>query len=174
MTTTKTELLYDKRAELFGEGPWLDEPDRVEWRIVGGFVGLLYRSELGAWCGYLGVPPDHPWYGCSQTALDDVLDAHGGITHAGECDGHICHVPDPGEPEHLWWVGFDCAHAFDLVPGIVRALPPRLRKNRTAFHGWQYRTERYARDEVEQLAVQARQAKGISALGQAGQVDMRR
>jgi hypothetical protein len=30
----------------------------------------------------------------------------------------ICHLPAPGEPDDLWWFGFDCAHAGDETPGI--------------------------------------------------------
>lgn len=28
-------------------------------------------------------------------------------------EGRVCHVPDPGEPDDVWWFGFDCAHAWD-------------------------------------------------------------
>lgn len=41
---------------------------------------------------------------------------HGGLTYASECRGHICHVPEPGKPEDVWWFGFDCAHSGDLTP----------------------------------------------------------
>jgi hypothetical protein len=34
----------------------------------------------------------------------------------------ICHVPDEGEPDDLWWFGFDCAHAGDFTPGIEATL----------------------------------------------------
>lgn len=29
----------------------------------------------------------------------------------------ICHLPAPGEPDHVWWFGFDCAHSGDSCPG---------------------------------------------------------
>lgn len=28
----------------------------------------------------------------------------------------ICHLPQPGRPERVWWFGFDCAHSGDLCP----------------------------------------------------------
>jgi hypothetical protein len=28
----------------------------------------------------------------------------------------ICHLPEPGEPDDVWWFGFDCAHYGDLSP----------------------------------------------------------
>lgn len=51
-----------------------------------------------------------------------MLEVHGGITFSDSChespDGRgICHKPSPGEPEHVWWFGFDCAHAWDVCPG---------------------------------------------------------
>lgn len=28
----------------------------------------------------------------------------------------ICHIPAPGEPDNVWWFGFDCAHSGDYSP----------------------------------------------------------
>ncbi len=53
---------------------------------------------------------------------ESILDAHGGITFSDFCaetrkDGQgICHLPSPGEPEKVWWFGFDCGHAGDVCP----------------------------------------------------------
>lgn len=47
------------------------------------------------------------------------LTAHGGLTYANGCGGVICHVPEPGQPDNVWWFGFDCAHIMDLSPGMV-------------------------------------------------------
>jgi hypothetical protein len=44
------------------------------------------------------------------------LDVHGGITYSGHCQGDICHKPAPGESDEVWWIGFDCAHFFDVLP----------------------------------------------------------
>lgn len=54
--------------------------------------------------------------------LDALFDAHGGLTFSGSCQegGKICHVVDDGEDDSVWWFGFDCAHAGDLVPGFSR------------------------------------------------------
>lgn len=32
----------------------------------------------------------------------------------------ICHVPFPGRPARVWWLGFDCAHFGDSSPGLSR------------------------------------------------------
>ena len=53
---------------------------------------------------------------------NEYPDVHGGLTFSGarhEADHPsrgICHVPNPGEPDHLWWLGFDCAHCDDASP----------------------------------------------------------
>lgn len=100
----------------WGDGPWQSEPDRKEWRDEEtGLVCLAVRNmHLGHWCGYVGIPPSHSAHGKDEDTLD--LSVHGGITYAQECNGKVCHIPAPGEAEHLWWLGFDCAHAGDTSP----------------------------------------------------------
>lgn len=48
---------------------------------------ILMNDHLGTLCGYLGVPPNHPWYGQhSEWANDNPIDAiqvHGGVTFTG-------------------------------------------------------------------------------------------
>lgn len=105
------------------EKPWLTEPDRLEWRHEG-FVCLIVRSPAtGALCGYVGVAETHPLYGKSYDDIDSI-DVHGGLTFAAPCteDGHICHSPLPGESNTVWWLGFDCAHAGDVMPKMAEAL----------------------------------------------------
>jgi hypothetical protein len=100
----------------WGEGEWDDEPDLVEWRHAG-LACLATRGSSGAWCGYVGVPGTHFYFGVHY---DKVVEAssHQGLTFSDVCHGNICHVPRSGEPQHVWWLGFDCAHAFDLAPGL--------------------------------------------------------
>ncbi len=150
--------------EEWGPGPWQDEPDRVEWRHAS-LPCLVVRGPMGALCGYVGVPPGHPLHG--RSAFDgscDELDAPGGLTFAGPCEegGDICHVPQPGEPANVWWLGFDCAHAYDLVPGLDALT---RRNGGRAFSGamneiggvhvW-YKPLAYVRSAVESLAEQLR------------------
>ncbi len=103
-------------------GPWRDEPDKAQWKDEAtGYPCLIVRNTWGALCGYVGVPPTHPLHGKGYEAPDAQV--HGGLTFAGPCypEGDetvtICHLAKPGEPEP-WWFGFDCAHAFDLAPGM--------------------------------------------------------
>lgn len=113
---------YPEREE-WAPGPWQDEPDLVEWRdATTGYPCLVVRAmHTGALCGYVGLPPGHPLHGKTYNAPEcEALEAHGGLTFADACHegGLICHVPQPGEPDDVWWLGFDCAHAYDLTPAI--------------------------------------------------------
>lgn len=125
------------------EGPWLEEPDKVQWVDQNtGLDCLIVRGPGGALCGYVGVPPEHPWHGkgysaclidnadcedrysCDHGTPEALVEVHGGITFASDCqesdtvnqDRLICHVPFEGRTPHVWWFGFDCAHSFDLTP----------------------------------------------------------
>ena len=104
-------------------GPWDGEPDKVQFPDPEtGLPCLLHRSPLGHWCGYVGVAEGHPLFE-TPYGEDLDLDVHGGITYAdfcteGEDEGRgICHIPAEGEPERVWWIGFDCAHSGDIGPG---------------------------------------------------------
>ncbi len=148
-------------------GPWDNEPDRIEWRHHG-VPCLLVRSTLGNWCGYAAVAPGHPLYekdysGCAQTPAcdterycghspDGFVDVHGGLTYSGACEGHICHVAQPGEPDPVWWFGFDCGHAGDVSPGMIATMRQFARSS-FAAHGT-YKDAAYTRAEVERLADQ--------------------
>lgn len=103
-------------------GPWDDEPDRVEWRSKGTprLPCLIVRGGIpGSLCGYIGVPPGHPWHGKEYDAIEPDPDCHGGLTYSGKCAGAICHVPVQGESDDVWWLGFDCAHANDYRPATA-------------------------------------------------------
>lgn len=139
-------------------GEWDTEPDRVDFKHAG-FACFLLRNTGGAWCGYVGVPKGHPSY--EQDYNEVGVDVHGGLTYGAKCDGHhICHVPAPGEPDDLFWLGFDCNHCWDRAPGFrarERALGmPMLRDDRQS----EYRTMAYARGEVERLADQLAEYSG--------------
>jgi hypothetical protein len=103
-------------------GPWDGEPDRVEWKHEESGLHCLAKRHpwLGHWCGYVAVPPGHPWHGRAYGDDPVDVDVHGGLTYASECSDGICHVPPPGEPANVWWFGFDCAHCDDISPGSYK------------------------------------------------------
>lgn len=108
---------------------------------------MIIRSVIsGSWCGYVGVPPGHPAF---KKGYDDVeVNVHGGLTYAAHCASHICHVPKPGEPDNVWWLGFDCAHAGDGVPAINGIL------KKENFYSRGYKDIEYVTHETKDLAEQ--------------------
>lgn len=121
------EGLYYQHESL--DGPWQGEPDKVQWVDPATNLDcLLVRNRFGSWCGYVGVLPGHPLYQKSAAYSDNEdrevgqLNVHGGVTFADHCTlGEpvmgICHVPYAGREDKVWWIGYDCGHAFDLAPG---------------------------------------------------------
>lgn len=142
----------DLEKDRWGPGPWQTEPDRVEFEHAG-LPCLALRNHFGVWCGYAAVPPGHPFHGKDYNDVDDV-DVHGGLTYASLCADAICHVPKPGEPENVWWFGFDCGHSFDLMPGMAafRRTPGfGLLGDEPDLHAT-YRDLAYVQTEIRRLA----------------------
>lgn len=142
--------------EGWDSGPWDLEPDRLEWR-EGNIPALIVRGPLGALCGYVGISPGHPWYLKDYRDLD--VDVHGGLTYGKLCqEGEpICHVPQEGEPAEVYWIGFDCGHIEDIIPGMDASIKklglPPLRMG-----GESYKTIDYIKEQVKHLAEQALRA----------------
>jgi len=110
----------------WGEGPWNNEPDRDVWvDPVTDLDCMINRGPSGAWCGYVGVGPDHPWHGKSYNDLKcegHYVDVHGGLTYSEACQGEICHVPWPNREHDIWWFGWDAAHWDDYSPRMAADL----------------------------------------------------
>lgn len=60
-------------------------------------------------------------YNCSHRP-ESLLTVHGGLTYSNMCSGKICHVPEEGRPDKVFWFGFDCAHYMDEAPELRAAL----------------------------------------------------
>lgn len=101
---------------------------------------------------YEGVPDRTPVPGIGDEIA--AISVHGGLTYADECDGFICHTPKPGEPDNLWWFGFDCAHAWDYTPKLAeyRATIPGYPTG--GHEGDVYRDIPYVESECANLARQ--------------------
>lgn len=145
------------------DGPWKNEPDRVEFKHEG-FDCLIQRVPHGNLCGYVAMPPGHPWHGKHYDDLEGI-EVHGGLTFSEECGGGfggaVCHVPSPGEPDNVWWLGFDMAHAWDYAPNAHFCNNPEMIAYRLmgfddlADGGGEYRTVEYVTEECKKLAAQA-------------------
>lgn len=164
---TKEYRTFDKSE--WGDGPWQNEPDKLQWQDeTTGLPCLVVRNTrvTGALCGYVGVAEGHPDF---EKGYDDVdVEVHGGLTFADFCHPHdteaegICHLPGPGEPDHVWWLGFDCSHSGDVSP----AIDARMRKlpfGETLYGAtWQptYKALGYVKAEVTRLAAQIKERAG--------------
>jgi hypothetical protein len=163
------------------DGPWMAEPDKVHWIDPATDMDCLaVRNPMGAWCGYVGLPPGHPWHGvnysgCAQRSAacdedwaycdhspDAQVTVHGGLTFADRCgesekgEGYgICHVPLPGRPHDVWWLGFDCNHAGDMSPyDAAQAEHYNHRWPYGLIDGDRYRDLAYVKAETASLARQ--------------------
>jgi hypothetical protein len=142
----------------WGPGAWNGEPDKIVWTDEAtGFVCMARRSFSGSWCGYVGVQPDHLLHGVSTPELDVDLRVHGGVTYAGGCEAGpietaICHLTESGEPDSVWWIGFDCNHSGDYAPGVEMF----RRRNGIRFGATElrYRTLNYVMSQCTALAQQ--------------------
>jgi len=123
-------------------GPWDNEPDLVYFNYAG-FSCVLRRSLMyGAWCGYVGVLEDHPYYNQEYAEIGGLI-VHGGVTFRGVISTRL----SQGRRwlENLWMIGFDCAHYDDHSPvlGLKYGAGPEC-----------YRDIFYATDETKKLAEQ--------------------
>jgi len=151
-------MTIDRDALGWPKGPWDGEPDKVQWPDEAtGLPCLAVRNSCrGNWCGYVGIAEGHQHFGKGYSDLD--IEVHGGLTFANKCDPAeteatgICHVPGDGEPDHVWWFGFDCAHSWDHSPDDVRrsseGYPWTIDPNSS------YKSLRYVQNECAKLATQ--------------------
>ena len=98
---------------------------------------IIRHRDMFHLCGYVQVDDLQ-----DQTIEDLGVDVHGGITFFGK----------PHDVEGGKWVGFDCAHAFDLAPGMRYVVE----------FDQIYRTFNYVEQECAKLA---RQVEDIAQRG---------
>jgi hypothetical protein len=143
------------------EGPWTGEPDFIAWSW-GSIACVAKRHSLGAWCGFVGLPSGHPWWG--KEWIEPPPDVHGGLSFSGTWDGF-----GPLDSLGLWWLGFDCLHVHDYVPYADQFITDMMRLERISneYVGHDppvsvadYRDIGYVTIEVNRLAGQAALAAG--------------
>lgn len=147
---TKEYTTIDKSS--WPSGLWDYEPDKVQWEDEETKLPCLAvrHGFSGHWCGYVGVTEDHPHY---KDEYNDVnASVHGGLTFSDMCQPTadestgICHTPGEGEPDHVWWFGFDCHHINDLAPNDNYRLGDAC-----------YRTLSYVKEQCRFLAKQLKE-----------------
>lgn len=141
----------------WGPGSCCQEPDKRQWQDEAtGLPCLIVRGPVGALCGYVGVQAGSPLFGLGYDDCPIKQHPHGGLTFADSCqlgeaeDEGICHIPGEGEPDHVWWFGFDCAHGGDFYPGCPIKIP--------GLASGVYRDFAYVEAEVRELAKQLARA----------------
>lgn len=132
--------------DTWGDGPWQDEPDRLNFHTPEGFDGAILRNRHGGnLCGYVGVPFGHPWWGKdygdrvpskpeqlaapvdgSKISLISLLCMAGEDLEKIRIDctisvhGGLTYSGrgwrGAGENIRSWYFGFDCAHCYDISP----------------------------------------------------------
>src|SRR5215469_2311962 len=154
----RLEYIFIDKSD-WDRGPWDSEPDKVQWQDAAtGLPCLAVRNPVGGnWCGYVAVCESHPWF--KKHYSDDGVEirCHGGLTFSGFCqeddkEHGICHVPGEGEPDRVWWFGFDCMHSGDL--GAAWDAKQRELLRSPFFAQNTYRTLPYVREECAQIAQQ--------------------
>lgn len=135
------------RQKYSAPGPWDDEPDLLSWidEETNLHCHIRRNSGVGILCGYVELPPNTSTaLTCNATLYDLPLTVHGGITFVG----------------HIWAsqayqvVGFDCGHAFDLMPASADIID---RLTNADAHYAQYRDIDFVKNECTKLAKQIRE-----------------
>lgn len=116
-----------------------DEPTEEEWLKVDERLGDPYlRAEAER----------HP-HG-DRAWLLKRLERQGGMAFEEWVEDQrphrVCHIPPPGQPEEVWWFGFDCAHLGDHSPGVNGSFPSPADD--------EYRSLFYVERRVAELACQ--------------------
>ena len=97
-------------------------------------------------CGYVRVPPNHPWHGKNEDEIDVFV--HGGLTFLQE-------EPCVHEDGIGYWIGFDCHHAGDA--GLPAGDPREIKYPRFSMGYEHYWTLSEVQRETELLAEQVLQ-----------------
>lgn len=113
---------------------WESEPDSLDFEHRGIACAIRRMRGTGHLCGYVSLPDDHIWRGCSEYQVPAAV--HGGITFG----------PSPREGKGVW-IGFDCAHFGDRMPTVPL--------DRSGV----YRDVAYVKEQCESLAEQVRAAQ---------------
>jgi hypothetical protein len=151
------------------ERPWETEPENANWTDDRTRLPCaMRRGPVGAWCGYVGLPNDHPLSGKSYNDIVPVakavlertvnVDSVGVINlfcaslHASDFEqGRLplslaldCHGgltfsgSPPWLPDGYWWFGFDCSHSGDFIPGSAKLFGRDEPRDGEVYRGFDY------------------------------------
>jgi hypothetical protein len=149
-----------------------------------GFAWAVLHNGMGSRCGYVRIPPRHPWARLMPPGRDDpsvgmiAFDLGDGAQAGWSWDGEIparvhggvnwaCRAAGGG-----WWLGFDAGHAWDL-PDLELPMSPAIRSAMEELAairercpaaaralGMAVRGQAYMEDQCRSLCEQAAAAAG--------------
>jgi hypothetical protein len=152
---------------------------------------IVRAGVSGALCGYVGIGPTHPAHGLNYNGVPyeeakayqkathesmrsdhkferikspkpipgvgealDSIEVHGGLTFAGLRNEFV-------RNSGLWYFGFDCSHAWDLLPGLDATMKllyvdesVKWKEHQEMYGDWKYRDINYVKAECQRLARQ--------------------
>lgn len=135
--------------------PWDNEPSILTWVDPHTRLRCLIKRHPSMLhlCGYVRIPYSHRLYKATKHRLERDLNPHGGVTFDQVFKAKTSRFNSRGR-----WVGFDCAHAGDLAPGLVALVKksheqfPGLAPPSFMFSGDVYRDIHYVIGVVTLLA----------------------
>ena len=109
----------------WGDGPWQNEPDRVQWTHRG-FLCLLDRHQTwGSWNGYVAVEPGHPWHGRNMSDFvrpqEPIPRVHAGLSWTSISDEFRYYRPPSQTDEEAGFQAAILADPCDYVSQGVYA-----------------------------------------------------
>lgn len=150
----RCKLPPDVKIKQWGHGPWVREPDEVEFDHEGIECRLIRSCEPvgkgkkeflygGHWAGFVSVPKKHPAYDAPAIITTKIL---GGIKH-----------DVPSGKDH--WVGIEANNPGDAIPSKEKKFKSWLGKLRPeygdhAFDDPIYRDVDFMIEQVKLLAEQ--------------------
>jgi len=114
-----------------GRGRWDDEPSLLDFTYRE-YACRITRHMLGALNGYVAIDVDHAFHAVDY--FDVNVSVHGGVTYASYelpltaitdvLNNKEIYIKSPylNVSKRAWWVGFDCAHAGDIIPKMSRGI----------------------------------------------------
>lgn len=105
-----------------------------------GFQWAVLHNGMGYRCGYIALPPEHPWHGKDYSGIN--AEVHGGLNYS-----------QGNKEDGSHWIGFDCAHAWDAQD------PDLPSHHQCSFRDGATRSQSYVERECKSLCEQANNAK---------------
>ena len=147
-TGTKNAICINKDG--WDDGVWQLEPDESQFNLENGAPGIIKRSVNGALMGYMPIGSLHPFHGKSFDKIP--VDVHGGLSFSKNELIYNDRLAGFASSKGWWWIGFDCAHAFDIMPAFGNmGMKP--------YPDATYKPYHYVRWELNRLAMQMERLK---------------